>query len=175
MWLPLKYSYSRNKSVAAIAKGDYDNIRLMAGDSQHSNAFPWMTTKQAIANGNESSPEYTLFDFSAACYYFAEGLTDLMKSDETHRDKNSTVGAEGAVVPLGLINTAIGGSMIEEWTLNGTTDTCTNTSRGAHDQTLYDKNVLPYLSMTVKGFLVSVALHTVLHTVLHTILHTILH
>ena len=41
---------------------------------------------------------------------------------------------------------------IEEWTLNTTTITCANASRGEHDQTLYDKNVVPYLAMTLKGF-----------------------
>jgi hypothetical protein len=99
MWLPLKYTFSRNKSVAAIAQGKYDNIRLMAGDSQHSNTHPWKTAKQSIADGNASSPSYSLFDFSAACFYFAQELTDLLQSGD-------------GVVPLGMINTAIGGSMV---------------------------------------------------------------
>jgi hypothetical protein len=63
----------------------------MAGDSQKRNAFPWLTTKMAIADGNESVPNYSLFKFSAACYYFAEALTDIIRSE------NDTV------VPLGLI------------------------------------------------------------------------
>jgi hypothetical protein len=39
-----------------------------------------------------------------------------------------------------------------EWTLNSTLETCQNTSHiGGGQQSLWDKNVVPYLSMTVKG------------------------
>lgn len=140
MWLPLHYTYSRNYTVANISQGHFDNIRLMAGDSQRGTSFPWKTARQAIADGNETTPTYSLFDFSAACWYFAEALT-------------TTLRAAGKPVPtLGLISTAIGGSMIEEWMLNETIATCSNLSLATHNQMLYDQKVRPYLSMTVKGF-----------------------
>jgi hypothetical protein len=41
----------------------------MAGNSQSSTTFPWKTAAQAIADGNESVPIYSLFDFSGACWY----------------------------------------------------------------------------------------------------------
>lgn len=141
MWLPLHYTYSRNHTVANISAGAYDNIRLMAGDSQKGTMWPWKTAKQAIANSNASAAQYELFDFSAACWYWAETLTAEMK-------------AKGETPPqLGLISTAIGGSMIEEWLLNETIAECQNLSIGAHNQMLYDQKVRPYLSMSVRGFL----------------------
>eukprot|EP00911_Craspedida_sp_UC1_P000370 UC1_evm1s284 len=141
MWLPLKYTYSRNYTVRNITSGAYDNIRLMAGDSQHAVAYPWKTARLAIADGNETVPSYSLFDFSAACWYFAESLTNQLKK-------------EGKEVPvIGLISTAIGGSMIEEWMPNSTIAGCKNLSLAPHNQMLYDKNVRPYLKMTLKGFL----------------------
>lgn len=39
MWLPMHYSYSRNFTVANISQGKYDNMRLMAGDSQHATRY----------------------------------------------------------------------------------------------------------------------------------------
>ena len=140
MWLPMHFTYSRNFTVANITAGKYSNIRLMAGDSQHSNTHPWRSAKDAV---NETDTEQSaLLDFSAACWYFAEALTDEFV-------------AAGKTPPtLGLINTAIGGSMIEEWSLNSTLATCQNTSDPSPShQMLWDKNVVPYLSMTVKGFL----------------------
>ena len=67
---------------------------------------------------------------------------------------NARAGLAGAeVTPLGLIGTAIGGSVIEEWTTNSTTAGCKNASMGRGSQTLWDSKVVPYLNMTVKGWL----------------------
>ena len=92
MWLPLHYTYARNDTVEAIRAGKYDNLRLMAGDSQRSPYHPWKTAKQAIADGNETSPTYSLFQFSAACWYTGQGLSDKMSKSSD-------------VVPIGLIST----------------------------------------------------------------------
>ena len=77
----MQYSYHRNFTVANISQGKYANIRLMAGDSQHSRSWPWKTAAQSIADGNASSPDYSLFQFSAACWYFAEVLTNILGSE----------------------------------------------------------------------------------------------
>lgn len=69
MWLPMLHTFSRNYTVANISAGKYSNIRLMAGDSQQSATFPWMTAAQSIADGNESVPDYSLFKFSGACWW----------------------------------------------------------------------------------------------------------
>ncbi len=141
MWLPLQYTFHRNQTVADIESGKYSNIRLFCGDSQRRD-FTWLTTSLAVADGNQSVPSYSLFEFSAACYYFAESLTDQM------------VQAGETPPPLGLINTAIGGTMIEAWSTNTTTKSCKNyTDIGPAMQGLWDTDVLPYVNMTVKGFL----------------------
>ena len=54
--------------------------------------------------------------FSAACFYFATELTDIMWSNESRT---------GPPVPIGLIETAVGGTMIE--VLNTHTQTHTHT------------------------------------------------
>lgn len=108
MWLPLLHSFSRKKSAASLAAGQYGNIRGMFGDSQSQlGIYPWTTARAAAVGGDTS----TLFTFSAACYYFAQHLTDLMGDD---------------VVPVGLMCAAVGGSIIQEWVLNSTIATaCT--------------------------------------------------
>eukprot|EP00729_Bicosta_minor_P002694 gene2694-25465_t len=147
MWLPLSYTYHRNETVGNITEGKLDNIRLMAGNSQSGTFHPWQTSKQSISNSNETEGKYNLFQFSAACWYFAESLTYRLQAEvDAGRAEPSSI------VPLGLISTAIGGSMIEEWTTNATTAACTETNAGSHNQMLWDQKVVPYLNMTMKGF-----------------------
>ena len=142
MWLPLKFTYHHNESFRDIASGKYSNIRMAAGDSQvmTTNAV-WNTAAGALQNGS-------LADFSAACYYFGESLTDLMA------DK---------AIPIGLIDTAIGGSMIEEWVTDEVAGTCLLDDHQLHNAILYDNNVRPYLDMTVKGWLWLVVLSQFFH------------
>ena len=119
----------------------------MAGNSQEGTFHPWMTAKQASVKppapdqpSKHEDTEAPLLGFSAACWYFGEALTlNMMRMKE--------------VVPLGLISTAIGGSMIEEWVPNSTTAGCKNVSIASHNELLYDSKVVPYLEMTMKGFL----------------------
>ena len=173
----MSFTYSRNYTVANITAGKYSNIRLMAGDSQiqatlcgwagggdgsgseglgattdHTTKCGWQTAAAAATDGvctgmshflpNGSQPQTcSLERFSAACYYFAEELTKKME-------------AAGETPPvIGLVSTAIGGSMIEEWLPNSTSAQCTGRSVAAHDETLWTQNVVPFLPMTVKGWL----------------------
>jgi hypothetical protein len=149
MWLPLKYSFHRNKSVADIQAGKYDNsLRLGIADSQRGATAPmWTTPKGALIipppSGKKPDLDYPLFKFSALCYYYAESLVDLLRNEK----------GPDASVPIGVVNTAVGGSMIEEWMTNSTTSQCTNHTSAANNQMLWDSNVVPYLDMTVKGWL----------------------
>ena len=61
--------------------------------------------------------------------------------------------ANGATIPIGLVDTAIGGSMIEEWVTDDVAAECKLADHQDHNAILYDNNVRPYLDMTVKGFL----------------------
>jgi len=112
MWLQLQFTFARNSSFAGIAAGRYDNIRLMSGDSQSQGltpavppTHPWRRVRDAAALPASSGD--SLDAFSAPCYHFAEALTDQFV-------------AAGKQPPptLGLVNVAIGGSMIEEWVAN---------------------------------------------------------
>ena len=162
MWLPMQYSMHRNKSVADIAAGKYDELRIYTADSQSSDFVPqlprgqsgigWQTAKGTLTlqphpkGYNASAPnaqpqEPWLHVVSAACYYFAESLIDLQKAEG------------GKVAPIGIVNTAIGGTMICDWTNNVTTATCTDPSLGESPQSLWDSKVMPFVDLTVKGFL----------------------
>ena len=65
MWLPVQYSFSRNKTVAAITAGKYTNIRGMftaSANTPTAGGQVWKTAQQAIEDGSETSPTYSLFD-----------------------------------------------------------------------------------------------------------------
>ena len=107
VWLPMIHTFSRNRSLAAIKAGKYGNIRGMMGDSQHgATSNPWMTALAATADGDCAVVEgggnkanCSLFNMAAACYYFAESLTDMFE-------------ARGETPPtIGLVSTAIGGEL----------------------------------------------------------------
>ena len=159
MWLPVGYTMHRNHSIANITAGKYDKLRVFAADSGNADwttdevaGGGWMTAKGATAlqpppkGYNASAPnakplEPWLFVVSAACYYFAESLIDLQTAEG------------GTVAPIGIVNTAIGGTMICDWTDNVTTATCKEPSLGEKPQSLWDSKVLPFVNLTVKGFL----------------------
>lgn len=144
MWLPVQNTFSRNDTVAAIAAGKLTNIRGMFSPSATTpTQGVWKTAQQAIADGNESSPTYSLFDMGAACWYFAQGLAE-----------------RGVTTPIGIADTAIGGQRIEEFLNNGTFANavpCPNAINGtehkdAWNGQLFAKQVMPFVDMTVKGW-----------------------
>ena len=62
MWLPVQFSLSRNATVAAIAAGKYANIRgIFSPSADTPTVGGWQTAQQAIQDGNETSPTYSLF------------------------------------------------------------------------------------------------------------------
>ena len=54
--------------------------------------------------------------------------------------------------PLGLIHTAYGGSMIEQWLTDEEIASCKGAAIADHNENLYDANVKPYAGMSVKGW-----------------------
>lgn len=144
-WLPVQYTFSRNRSVGAIAAGKYGNIRGMFSPSATTpTQGVWKTAGQAIQDGNESSPTYSLFQMGAMCWYFAQSLAD-----------------RGVTTPIGIADTAIGGQRIEEFMNNSTRygdyvpcpDTVNGTEhRDAWNGQLFAKQVMPFVDMTVKGW-----------------------
>lgn len=159
MWLPVDHSFSRNDTVAAIQAGKYNNVHGMFGASANEpsgskgawnpggkgygrkdGVSPWMTAAQAIATGSSAKTggSYPLFKMGAACWYFGQRLSEL-----------------GVQVPIGLVDTAIGGQRIEEYMNNATINKCTNRSSENipwWDAELFAQQVIPFTDMTVKGW-----------------------
>jgi hypothetical protein len=179
MWLNTWFTFGRNASIAAIRAGKYENVRMMAGDSQcprgegsdaydhcddlspreppqggHGAAiFPWRTLKDALSVPVPPFPYLppwaatrprSLFDeMSAVCYYFAEALTDQLRS--AGRDPP----------PIGIMNVAIGGSQIEEWIPIEVSTGCIGAQLSTEVPELLWETVLRdhFVDMTVKGWL----------------------
>lgn len=192
MELGLYYTFTRNQSLAAVASGKYDNIRLLHFDHNPLKK-PTYVTNGSIATSRENSSWLTpaaamaaikdgchgprcqseLDAFSATCWYFGESLTDRMVAEA------EAEGSGGAApVPIGLIESAFGGTCIESWLgqeeqLQCGNITCTSNqswpfttdtqaacaavaspgnSAGSNAE-LYNGMVTPFVNMTLKGFL----------------------
>jgi hypothetical protein len=83
------------------------------------------------------------FGFSAACTEFARNLIDTLGEDAP---------------PIGLLQSAVGGTTIEAWSPNATTTECQNKTVGgptaaAPDGRLYYGMVAPFVNTTVAGWL----------------------
>lgn len=110
MELSMHFTLSHNHTYKAIRNNSYSNIHLLHFDhnpqlkptyvTNGSIISPWKTAATALADGS-------LDKFAATCWYFGESLTDRMMSEtEAHG---------GEIVPIGLIESAFGGTMIESW------------------------------------------------------------
>ena len=101
--------------------------------------------------GPHNSPYGKIVDFGATCWYFAQQLTDELEA------------AGKPVFPIGLTDTAIGGQRIEEYMVNDTAFyQCAPTGTrpaaklaGSRDWNghLYASMTLPFVDMTIKGWL----------------------
>eukprot|EP01060_Flectonema_neradi_P022565 TRINITY_DN30805_c0_g1_i1.p1 TRINITY_DN30805_c0_g1~~TRINITY_DN30805_c0_g1_i1.p1 ORF type:complete len:736 (+),score=147.42 TRINITY_DN30805_c0_g1_i1:123-2330(+) len=175
MDLPLQHSFSREESTAAIKSGKYSNIRFYhhGAMGQHSELRPqfvsssggplniegggmgpipgaaytpgsggfwWNVTHSVSVNASQSTGlPFNPFDqLSATCYYFAQELTDQMGSES---------------IPIGLIQSAIGGTQIRQWLDNTTLSECSMTNVNEHSSRLYDGMVAPFINTTVTGWL----------------------
>ncbi len=192
MELGLYYTFTRNESLAAIASGKYDNIRIMHFDHNPLDSPAFVTNGSIATNYPDNSSwlapaaamemkksgcrgdncQSELDGFSAACWYFGESLTDRMVADLEDDE------SDAEPVPIGLIQSAFGGTCIESWLsqdaqLGCSNITCTSNqswsytkdtqaacaavkSAGASagsNAELYNGMVLPFVNMTVKGWL----------------------
>ena len=191
MELNLHFTFEKNDTFAAVGAGKYKNIRIfhlghnpmpfrqMAHVVNDSLALSnWTIMDETAVNfgghGDQCPPskggrgkDCTALDqFSAACFYFAQSLTDRMAEDVAQ-------GGAEAVVPLGMIETAWGGTTIEQWVPIGSQLQCQNISCHAnasipvspstieqctHDVEmgnggLYGGMIAPYVNMSITGWL----------------------
>ena len=149
-WLPMRFSLDHNASLAALRRnssssssggggGDHSLIRTLqipnvarfdagspdAGpDPAPGSTGPWWVLPRgedgpggfSWRRGWEHASAGSLEMFSAACWHFAEALVDA-------------AAARGEPpVPLGLIGSYWGGTMIEMWMPNATVGSCRNAS-----------------------------------------------
>eukprot|EP00434_Breviolum_minutum_P013890 symbB.v1.2.012249.t1/scaffold842.1/size158541/4 len=138
MALQLHYTMSRNVSLDAIKHGKYNNIRIHGMSSNMNPSQPWQKVSDAVKTpGTCEEGSCNFFKFSSTCWYFAESLVDRLNDDR----------------PIGLIHTAWGGSMIEAWLDNKTIASCQNATLTAGNQKYHDERVLPYVNMSLKGWI----------------------
>jgi hypothetical protein len=135
----------RNNSIAAIKSGKYSQLYIHGLRGNMNSAQPWQNVSAAVAtpnknvnNGNSNNHDgNNLLDFSSTCYYFGESLIDLLGDNAP---------------PIGLVHTAWGGSMIEQWLSNETIATCGNVSKMSTNSAFHEQYVMPYAEMSLKGF-----------------------
>ena len=165
MELTLHYTFNRNNTLDAIGAGKYHNIRIRQFPHNANNESvyvvspghgalgpglsTWLSAKQAYDNEIQMKScgwcgmmnRSVLVDFSAACWYFAQALTDELGEDAP---------------PLGMIASSVGGTQIEAWSPDHALDVCKNTSCEKNPTfcgNLYNGMVCPFLNMTIKGIL----------------------
>jgi len=144
MELSLIYSVQRNVTWDLMTQGRYSNIRFYTiGHMAFEDSAPAYVVPQASPGSGRWTMNPTRDEFhafSAVCWYYAQELTEML-GDEAP--------------PIGLINTAVGGTQVEQWTRNNTLTSCKGPKRCDADAgqcgILYNSMVKPYLNMTIKG------------------------
>eukprot|EP01084_Bolivina_argentea_P275324 469527_1 len=149
MQLDMHHTFNRNITYNAINNGKYTNIRYHTQQEvltsnityilppQNNPQYQWQQIRPEIT---DISLSYSLDKFSAPCWYFAETLDDTYNLTE---------------ITIGLIDVAVGGSMIEAWIQNETVQlfckdsVCPDVKCGG----LYNGLVASYLNMTLKAYL----------------------
>lgn len=137
----VSHTFSRNITAKAVIGGKYANIRLKQIEGNMNPNFPWITLHDAVTtryvaeHGKVNDTYFNLF--SSTCYYFGESLTEELGDDAP---------------PIGLIHTAYGGSMIEQWLTQATVESCKNASNytAVGGGEWWQSRVLPFAHMTLK-------------------------
>jgi hypothetical protein len=169
MALETFYTFSADALKAEIAGGKYKNLRHFMfgsmGDHYEALSPQWVTSQNSVTAGPEfvwhnvtSSAALPSMDkksgahsawaqFSSTCMYFGVELIAAREAEGIDAD-----------VPVGLIQSAIGGSQIESWMDNHTLTTCTDESLAggaipANSGRLYYGMVAPFANYSVRGWL----------------------
>ena len=120
----MHFTFEKNDTYAAVGRGQYKNIRFfhLGHNPSPFKQMQWLvndsivTTNWTVADesavlndgygsqctGRGSGDCTGLDQFSAACWYFAQSLSDRMRGDAD-------------TIPLGMIESAYGGTTIEQW------------------------------------------------------------
>eukprot|EP01052_Picozoa_sp_SAG31_P017617 SAG31_NODE_1213_length_9359_cov_4.298164_12_plen_212_part_00 len=180
MWLPVANSFSRNQTAAAIKKGKYANIRVMAGGSGSpvyadaksgrvltASDYGNGTCAEVPGRGNSTQVKCTSSNpWMTAKMSVAVGHSAASGGDYPLFEVGATcwyfaqrLSELGVDVPIGIANTAIGGQRIEEYMSNASINTCAKRSSGPPhspgrdwDARHFADMISPFLDMTVKGW-----------------------
>jgi len=154
MELPVHNTVSRNQTWDRVKNGELQNIRLYQMSNYNIQEPMFVVPKGAGGTWKlVTNDEFMVM--SAVCWYFAQELTGMLGNNS---------------IPIGLIDTAVGGSMIEQWNANHTMPGNCNLDadwpaiRGGkggnvcHDKPemcggLYNGLLAPFQSSTIKGLL----------------------
>jgi len=133
--------------------GTYGNAscRMGLGDSGCTNTSHCCTR---FSQPNDDWIYNSVDQFSAACWHFAEHLTDKMEANDE------------SIMPIGLISSSWGGTMVEHWQPNATLNSgvCKNSSGYDYSPwqnkrwdidsgALWNGMILPFVNMSIKGAL----------------------
>ena len=119
--LSMSFTFGLNASTAAIKNGELANIRYYSTEYADSYAVPQYVQQRYLGGGyfNQWTPSWALVgnathagddwlpSIYATCWYFAQELTRLL---------DAAAGGMNKGVPIGIIGTAQGGTLIEAWT-----------------------------------------------------------
>lgn len=167
MALETYYTFSADTLKAEITGGKYSGLRhyMMGSMGNHYEALApqWVTSQNSLSAGTQfkwhtvshsaslpsmdpTTQQHSAWaQFSATCMYFGAELVNARAAE----------GLED--VPIGLIQSAIGGSQIESWMSNETIDSCKNQSLtgGAVPENqgrLYYGMVAPFANYSLAGW-----------------------
>ena len=143
MALPVEHTFARNASRDIVQAGKAGDIRVHGLRGNMNQDQKWSRVADACLG--EECRESTLSNangglsaFSSTCWYFGESLGRKMGP---------------SAPPIGLVHTAFGGSQIESWTTDEVTATCRGAQPAEPAPTLWDRHVLPYLDMSLAGWI----------------------
>jgi len=159
MWLPITHTFNRNRTMANLDKHQHIRTLLIPQVTRKDGQELFVANKETYPNvayaPQKSGPvQWRLPDegvvdmFSAACWYFAEETTKLWRE---HGEE---------VIPMGLIGSYWGGTIIQQWSENSTL-TCKNATGGSAvyqrsnrpDGSIFNAMVLPFVNMTIEAAL----------------------
>ena len=146
MLVSMHYSFNRNNTYKAISNKDnkYKNIRYFFQALSQSDQVIYVTPAVRPGHGgwNLEPSSSSLDGYSSVCWYFAQSLIDSYGNDLSD-------------IKIGLIESAFGGTMIEQWIENNTVQhecsgtICPNHKCGQN----YNSMVAPFINMTIKSIL----------------------
>ena len=118
-----------------------------ACQDRESNCTWWNNSAAALLPSVNDGPHGAYDHFAAACRYFAHELTDLLIAQ-----------GHDPPPPLGMIQSAVGGTQIETWMDNATLTLCKNESLAqtgvvAPPALLYYGMAAPFINTTLTGWL----------------------